>query len=317
MAEWHNYSSGEDIGRPYQGRVWWKVETSYKSSIGNINDVNTSGFPQQVSPVIEVARLETGEVNKYYRSIDSPNISKATKSNIDRTFHLEYLVPTDELLMEYLGNRSSGTVRSLTFVCGANTSRATASWYKMTGCKCKSWTVSSSNGEAWKVSADFSVATSEVSGSSFADSVMSTPSAGGERTGDICHFNVGSRIDDGGGNTFAYSSQALSLTINHNLEDGWSVGNRDKQWCVEKGIDITGTCDISLDDGGGYHYRDVIDANTETNVEILLSGLSNVPRIHLTNVRWNSDSIDIGSTEPMVDSAPFTAETAVISTTSN
>lgn len=314
MANWTPPGSRE-IGRPFQGEVYWYAETSYGSGLPN--DGPNAKYSVSVSSVVEVARLETGDVNRYYRGIDSIYISKATKTNTDRTFHLEYLLMTDDKLLDYLVNRSSGTVRSLGFVVGAakgTASTTSASWWEMKGAKCKNVEISGSTGEAWKVSADFSVSTTTVNNLqtdiAAAGTFKSSVTAGSYMAGDICMFNVGASIK-ADSQDIAYVSNSLSVTINHNTQDLWTVGSREKTNVIESALDVTGTCDISLDEGGASHFQDVIDSDVAASMVIRTSYDSNLPArvLTLTNVRWDSSSIDVSpGNEAMMESAPFTAE---------
>ena len=318
MSEWYN-PSGYEIGRPFQGEIYWYLEDGYGTGIPSDQGVK-GRYSVSVSSVVEVARMETGEVNKYYRGIDSVYISKATKTNTDRTFHLEYLLQTDDALLEYLVDRSVGTVRSLGFIVGANTDMTGMnSWWEMKGCKCKTVEIASSTGEAWKVSADFSV-----SGTSVNDVQTDIAAAGEPKssvtdaglTGDIAMFNVGATIKAGVSATnLAYVSDSFSVTVNHNTQDLWNVGSREKTNVIESALDCTGTADISLDAGGRLHFQDVLDADTATTIVVTTALVTGAPVITLTNVRWDSSSIDVSpGNEAMMESAPFTAEQIAVST---
>ena len=341
---WTDYST-QEIGRPFQGSIDWFPENGYGTgliktqnagdtgarSVTSISSNGTNIFVQaarSVSSLVEVARMDTGDVNKYYRGIDSVYISKGTTSNIDYTFHLEYIpmaastgILTQNLtfpdtLLDLLTDRmSSGTVHSLCFIVGANTSMSTKSYYKLTGCKCKNVEISGSEGEAWKVSADFSVADIATS----ATHPGSAATDGHKPDGYPLTFNVGGDITDGT-NSFAYVTKSFSVTINHNLQDLWTIGSQSKTNCIEGAMDITGTMDISLDDGGAVHFQDVLDSETETTVQIdlgdsNLGGYAWVPRLSLTNVQFDSSSIDVSpGSEGMMESAPFTARQISVTT---
>ena len=318
---WHNYASGtDDIGRPYQGAVYFWPENEYGTGQTNASHDLTGSC--SVSEVVEVARLETGDVNRYFRGLDSIYISKATKTNIDYTFHLEYLLATDDILLDLLVDRtaSAGTVQSLSFAVGANKNSATnAAWYWVKGAKCKTVTVEGGEGEPWKVSADFSCSTFSIyrdQAGLNAASTTSSPAALNSRqtTGDICMFNSGGWIQDGSGNTFAYITKSFSVTVNHNLQDLWTVGSRSKTNCIESALDVTGNCDISLDAAGRHHFRDVLACTNQGTIDIRPTALIASPKLYLTDVRWDSSSIDISpGNEGMMESAPFTAEVIAVS----
>ena len=316
---WHNYAgtdTGEEIGRPFQGRIFFWEENSYGGAI-NTSTVSQKNVTKSVSSVVEVARIESGDITKYYRGIDSIYISKATSANSDYTFHLEYLLMKDDRLLDLLVNRSGGTVRSLGFALGANKDMARSSYYKLFGSKCKNVEISGSEGEMWKVSADFSVSSIHTA-SSLGSFGVSAPVGDHLSSGNLCPFNSTESAIDDGALTFAYVTKNFSVTVNHNLQDLWSVGSRNKKNCIEGALDVTGSCDISLDDGGRYHFEDVIDGACEPNIRInsaATEGWTSEPKqINLTNARFDSSSIDISpGSEGMMESAPFTAEKISVS----
>jgi len=319
---WNHWSSGQDIGRPFQGSVWFYSEYGYGSGATEISQCYGSlGGVQlnmcsacSVSPVVEVCRIETGDVNRYYRGLDNIFISKATKTNVDHSMHLEYLVATDDRLLPFLVNRSSATVRSLIFVVKtAKDQTDVGPTWVLTGCKCRNAELAGSTGEAWKVSADFSVASVIERSSTWG----SRPTAGLRTTGDICMFNVGGSLTNPDANTFAYITNSFSCSINHNLQDLYTIGQRTKENVIESAYDITGTMDISLDGGGKYHFRDVLAAAAESTVSVFTSRTDGSPLLNLYNVRFNSSSIDVSpGNEGMMESAPWTAQ-AVSCTTLN
>ena len=294
-----------DIGRPYQGELFWKPEQNYGTT-STVSDC-LSNATHSVSSVVMVARVDTNEVNRYFRGIDSIDISAATKKCVDYTLHLEYLPQHHDFLADFLCDRSSGTIRSLTFQLGANTSTGTGTYYLLNGCKCKNMEVAGTQCEPWTISADFSV-------KSIATSTTSTLKSIGSKfpsvvSGDLCMFNVASHVTNSAGLSLAYVTNSFSMTINHNLQDLWTVGDRDKQAAIECARDVTGSSDISLDEGGGFHFGDVLNAE-KASLRVYLAEIgSGAPRFDITDLRWDSSSIDVGDvSEGMMESAPFTAK---------
>jgi hypothetical protein len=301
----HFAVSWNEIGRPYQGSIVWKPEQVYGTlSTQEVPWTGSSVATQAVADVVKVARIESGEVNQYLRSIDSIDISVATQKAVDYTFHLEYNPNIDDTLLDFLVDRSGGTVRAVTIEVVANSS-GTDAVYLMKGCKCKSVTVSGSQDEPWLVSADFSV---KSVATSTATSLRSTSSTAYTKTGDTCMFNVASKVTNSSGLSLAHVTSSFDCTVNHNLQDIWTVGSRDKQAAVECARDINGSCDISLDEGGAIHFGDVINASS-ANIRTYLGELgSGAPMLTITNLRWDSSSIDVSdANEGMMESCPWTA----------
>jgi len=150
------------------------------------------------------------------------------------------------------------------------------------------------------VSADFSVATVTVS-----DTITGVkPSAIGT---DYAAFNVGGSITWTGA-TGAYVTQSLSVTVNNNISDLYTVGSYAKLGAIPLAKDVTGTCDISLDGGGGTHFSEVINGTDITSVVFNTGiGSSSDGKLTLNEGRFDSTSValDIGG-EAMMTSVPFT-----------
>jgi len=292
-----------DIGRPYQGSIVWKAEQTYGTLSAQSVPYIASVVTQSVSSVVKVARIESGDVNAYYRGIDSIDISVATQKAVDYTFHLEYSPHHDDTLCDFLVDRSGGTVRSMSIEVVAN-SEGTNSCYLMTGCKCKTVTISGSYDEPWTISADFSVQSIVTSTTT---SLYSTASY--DKSDHLCMFNVASKVTNSSGNDLAYVTSSFDCTVNHNIQDVWTVGDRDKQAAIACARDITGSCDISLDEGGAFHFGDVIDS-ANTGLRVYLGHLgSSAPMLTLTDLRWDSSSIDVSeANEGMMESCPWTAK---------
>jgi len=294
----HFKETWSDIGRPFQGSICYADESVY----------GTAGTtPQSIASMVGGARIETNEVNAFYRGISSVYVSVVTQKNVDYTFHLEYNPHHNDTLLRKLVNRTSaGTVRSMTFELGANISGTTASYYKLTGCKCKSITLSGSEGEPWMVAADFSV-------KSIATSTATTLLAPANPNDYVCMFNVAGTIRSGGVD-LAYVTSSFDCTVNHNIQDIYTVGSRNKGAAIECALDVTGSCDISLHEGGAVQFGDVINAAKASTVKIMLAHTgSSAPSMWLTNFRWMSIGVDCSAVnEGMMASVPFIGERATV-----
>jgi len=285
-----------EISRPYEGFLSWWLESAY----GNDSNKSTAS---DVAEVIGSARFETGEVNRYYRSIDSFRISKTTQSIIDYVFHLEYHIQHDDEILKYLMGLDANThLWNLGFELGIGVSSTTATYAILKGCKVKTCEVNGSEGEGWAVSADFSV--KDVSTSTAQGSTVTT-----QVNQDLCMFNIaGSIIADS--KEIADVVQSFTVRVDNNIDDIWSVGSRYKERAIRTAVDYTGTCDISMDEGGKPHLDDVISHASATTLVIMTAGAgSNAPKITLTNTRWDSAIIDAAAaTEGIIESCPFTSE---------
>ena len=296
------FATTYEISRPYEGYLAWWLEGTYG------DDTNKS-TASDVAEVINAARFETGEVNRYYRSIDSFKISKTTQSIIDYMFHLEYHVQHDDELAKYLfALDGNDHVYPLGFELGVNTSGTTAGYYLLKGCVVKTAELNGSEGEGWIVTADFSV--KDVASYTSKQSSVSTTV-----TGDLCMFNVAGSVQADAAD-IADVLQNFTLRVDNNIDDIWSIGNRYKERAIRTAVDYTGTCDISIDDGGKAHFDDVIDHATATSIIVMLAGTgSGAPKLTLTNTRWDSGIVNAaGATEGIIESCPFTSEDLSVTT---
>jgi len=292
-------AAGTMISRPYQGFASWWVEATYG------NDTPKSAA-SEIADCVGSARFETGEVNKYYRSIDSYKISKATETLIDYTFHLEYHVQYDDELAKYLFLRGADdNVRSLGFEIGMNTgSAAYDSFFILKGCKCKNAELNGSEGEGWNVTADFSVR--DITITDTQNSTVTTTV-----TGDLCMFNVAGNIQADAAD-IAYAVNNFTVRVSHGIDDIWTVGSRLKKAAIGTAMDITGSCDISMDDGGGNHINDVIGSAEATSIVIDL-GTGGSLRFTLSNARFDSGMIETaGRSEGVIEGCPFTCRDIAI-----
>ena len=133
-------------------------------------------------------------------------------------------------------------------------------------------------------------------------------------------FNMASRVTAGtaaGAADIAYITDGFSVTCNHNLQDVWGAGKGyriastssslfTKKTCIEGEKSITGTTDISLDDGGRYIWNDVM--HMEKAVAVIAQLDTSKPSAHLTSVYFNNAMVEMSdSNSGYITSVPFTA----------
>jgi len=298
---WQDYEIGDYVGKPFKGKVVWWTEGDLSSGTAGKITPATAGRVMKVSDVVNVARVETGDMLRHHRGIDSRALKNTERTAFNNTFHLEYIPHTDDWLITHLLELTSeGTVQALGFEIGADVDGTESSWYVLQGCKCNSVTINGSQGDDFVISADFSVASMKANIAEYQSAASSGPA------GSLCVFNSAGTIQDAGGRQLAYITSAFSLTVNHNLEDFWNIGKIEKSAIVEGALDVSGTCDISFDHGGAMHVRDVIAGATEADVVFILGDSS--PSLSIGDVYWDSATVDITNEQGgMVGSCPFTA----------
>jgi len=287
-----------ELGLPFQGTLWYWVEDVY-------GDGGTLENTLPISCKIQDARPGIGDKHKVLRGIDSPRACHLLEQCTDPTFHLEYIPQCDDTLIEDVINRTTeGKLQSLAFNLGINTNitaGADKTYIQMVGCKPKTVRVASSFNTEYMITIDFSV-------KSATPSTSATGEAPSALTGDYLAFHVAGGIAKDGSD-FAYIVDSIDITIEHNLTDKFDHDSLVKQFCIEGALDVDGTIDVSLDEGGGTHFTEVM-AQTAFDVIVDLGG-TGCPRLTLPACQWKSGEFDVNiSGEPMMESAPFTMHAA-------
>lgn len=287
---------------PFQGVIYYEVEASYKAGF--------SGTQLRISDAVQNVRIETGDINTELMTISEASIADFSKTMEDPTLHIEWVLQPNASgsMVSECVERINGELNSMAIEVGTNTSRASNAFYYMIGCRCKSVTVSASKGENWIISADFSVASLQVSDTATGSDPVAIGTA-------YAAFNVAGGIT-WGGVTGAFVTQSFSFTVDNNLTDYWDVGELAKKEAIPGAIGITGNCDISLDDGGTVHFNEVLDSTAITSM-ILNTGLTTGDngKFTLTNGRFDSTNITCDTSGTgIISSVPFTFKTVVLST---
>lgn len=293
-----------ELGLPFQGTLWYWKEATYGGG--------ESGTTYPVSCKVIDARPGINDKYKPLKGIDSPCTCHLFEQATDIVFHLEYIPQCDDTLIDHIVDRTvEGKLESLAFCFGTNSriaAGADKTVFDLVGCKPKTVTVAASFNETYLITVDFSVK----SGTTDTTVTGSAPTA---LTGAYLGFHVAGAIQKDGA-SFAYVTDGINITFNHNLTDKWDHDSLTKQYCIEGARDIDGTIDISLDEGGGMHWAEIIN-QTEFDVIIDLGG-TGCPRLTLPNCKWKSGEFDVNiGNENMADSAPFTSHPSNFSECTN
>jgi len=298
-----------ELGNPFEGTLWyWSEATSgYGISVGTATDGSVVTYP--VSCKILDARPGINDKHKVLLGIDSPCACNLYEQATDVVFHLEYIPQCDDTLIAQIIDRTvEGKLQSVQFALGTNsriTTAADKTAFHLLGCKPKTVRVAASFNETYVITVDFSVKSASTSTAVFG-------SAPSDLYGAYLGFNVAGAITRGtagSGVTYtsiAYITDSVDITFNHNLVDKWDHDSLVKQYSIEGERSVEGTVDISLDEGGGIHWGEIMNQD-EFDVIIDL-GKVGCPRLTLPNCKWKSGEFDVNTgNEPMMDSAPFTS----------
>ena len=286
-----------EVGFPFQGQIYYNAETSYKSGM--------TGTQYVFSDAVRDVRIETGDINQTLATISQASIADISKTMEDPMLHVEWVLQPNGNIPSAVSacwNRIAGDLDSLAIEVETCRDRSTPSYYHMIGCKCKNFTVSGTKGENYIISADFSVASMWVNN----NQLGSTPSALGT---EYAAFNRAGAIT-WAGVTGAYVTESFEFTVDNNVTDYYDIGSTSKKACIPGAITITGSCDISVNDGGGNHFTEVL-AGTDITSVILNTGVTTAGsgngKFTLSNGRFDSTNLDLSlSGEGLISSVPFT-----------
>jgi hypothetical protein len=292
------------VSYPLNGQICYAVESSYKGGFGTARLFSDS---------TRNVRIETGDINKELRDISSVDFSDFVKVMEDPLLHVEYVlqpVDSNDAIYQFY-TRTTCDIPSLAIQVGVNVcDSSNDAYFIFLGCKAKSFTLSASKGEEYIVAVDFSVGSMYVATSE----VSAQPSANGSGTYPYASFNIAGGII-WAGVTGAYVTEAFSITVDNGVIDYHDVGSVAKKASTAGVRSITGTCDISIDDGGKTHFDEVL-AGTDITSVILNTGCTAVGgggKFTLNNGRFDSTNLDLNTGgEGLISSVPFKFKTLAI-----
>lgn len=304
-----------EIGKPFQGVIYYAVEDSF-ASLPHSAVTDNEWLP--VSKYVQNVRVGTGDKHAPIRGFDSPILKELLTKTNEPELHVEYNPQCDDTLLAHCANRGSCcTLESFTFVVGISTcvtgDADNNSYYVLDGCKAGTVRIASAHDEPYTITIDFlAKSLTPYTGSEATDYIDSVPT---ELDGDVLQFNVAGSILKSGGDyqvekdgvdRLAYITNSVDVTIEHQLTSYSDHDSLDRDFIVEGTIDVSGTVDITMDGGGSYHMDEVISQNDFIIVVDL--GAIGCPRIELLSCQWDTGEVtgDI-SGEAVMSSCPFTA----------
>lgn len=292
-------------GLPFQGEIWYWQETSYGGG------ENTSGPTNFVSDKVYDARIDTGDMQKALRGISEPSVCAYISQVTDPTLHLEWVhqARTGSSIVTMCCERNpDGDLESMAFCIGANIHATTPSYYLLKGCKAKTFSISASRNNEYICTADFSV-------QSVATSTTLTgtrPSALGT---EYAVFNKSiNTITITGKTAAAFITDSIEISVDNNLSDQWDCDSPTKVAAVPGAKDVTGSCDISLDDGGAVHWGDVFGRFALSSIAVVTGLTGDDDTFTINTAEFTNTSVDINvSGDVMMTSQPFIGKDLVLS----
>jgi hypothetical protein len=282
-----------DIGFPFQGRIWYWKEASFGGGM--------SGTTFPISCYVQSVKVGTGDRNKPIRDIGSAQVVELMELAKEPTISIEYNPQVGDTLFADTVNRTSAcTLPSFAFLIQANKSMPDSDKTSLyvVGAKPNTIKLAGGKGEPYTLTIDF-LAKSVVTTTGHADT------APDPLAGKILTYNLAGSITKSSGHT-AYVTNSIDITFNHNLTSYVDIGGDSPEYIVEGGMDITGSIDITLDGGGGVQMNEILN-NTAFTLTLNM-GTAGAPKVTLPGCEWDSGSLELNvSGEMMIDSIPFTA----------
>jgi hypothetical protein len=305
------------IGKPFEGIVYYVVESSFGSGI----EEESEKLP--ISNYVQSVRIGTGDKHAPIRGFDSPIVKALMSQTNEPELHIEYNPQCDDTLLAHTANRGSCcTLRSFTFVVGISTCTfddsptdvENASYFVLTGCKPGTIKIASTHNAPYTVTIDFLAKSIEALdyASAATEDYDATPS---DLEGDILQFNVAGEISKtggdyvitkAGGDRLAFITNSIDITIENQLTSYSDHDSLDKEYIVEGTLEVSGSVDITLDGGGASHINEVLN-QTPFLIIVDMGGVG-CPRIYLPACQWDNGEVtgDVGG-EAVMGSCPFTS----------
>lgn len=307
-----------EIGKPFQGIVYYAVEDDFASTITDAE----AWLP--ISKYVQSVRVGTGDKHESIRGFDSPLVKDLIMKTNEPEIHIEYHPQCDDTLMMDAVNRGSCcTLKSFTFVVGVSTCFTgdpdNNSYFLLKGCKAATVRIASAHDEPYTVTIDFlaksiePLSGSEAESTEDGDLLELVPA---ELEGGLLQFNVAGSISKQGGdyviskngeNRLAYITNSIDITIENQLTTYSDHDSLDRDYIIEGTVDVSGTVDITLDGGGASHMKEVLSQNDFS--VIIDMGNPGCPRIVLHGCQWDAGEVtgDVGG-EAVMASCLFTAK---------
>ena len=292
------------LGLPFQGEIRYYVESAYGVGSAPTN----AGKP--ISIKVLDAKVELADKHKSIRGFNSPSAAFLQQCT-DYSFHIEYIPQVgDTLFTDAVVRQADCTLKSIQFYletnsCSSPPAGTNQTIYNITGCVNKTCKISSSINNEYIYVMDFDVK-SVVTASS------PTGSAPAALAGAICAFNIAGSITKNAVD-FAYITNAIDVTIDNGTKNHFDHDSLIKQYAFASELNISGSVDISLDEGGGKHLADVL-AQTDLTIIVNLGGAGS-PKLTLSGCKWKNSAIDVNiDGDIMKENAPFDAVSFAMAT---
>lgn len=291
--------------RGFGGRVLYVEETTPGTT-------PTDPDYKKLSDHVESCTVSLDPATKEYRDIGSYDVASFILGLPAYGLRVGYKLHTDrfDVVDGGVDRQADNSLKSYSFEVAVNLDGTTQSYYTFKGGKVESTSLRGSVGEAVMVEHTIKALSVSI--------VTSEPSVGtGSReTSALGALSVysGSTITRGG-SAVAYITRAFELSVSHSLSVEGTDNQTDPKEIFEGARQVSGRCDITIDDGGKT-LADTVLAGTEAAMTFAF-GSTGALEVGLTGVRWQNLDIPLDTQEGCIkQNVPFRAKTAAATTVS-
>jgi len=284
------------VSRGFGGRVLSVVEVTPGTTPTNPALIKFSDHVQSVSMSFDPQLKE-------WRDIGDFDVASIVKGLPMYGVRISYMLHSGRKtqLDDAINRQADNSVKSQTIEVSLNRDGSTVGYYTFLGCKAEDATTRGGVGEPVTVDITYKAlsvtrATSEPSVGSGSRETASL--------GALCHGSTSSITR--GGSALAYVTRTWEFKVSHALEALGTDNQTDPKVILEGIRQVTGTVDITVDDGG-VTLTDAVLAGTAAEVIFALGG-AGAPKFTLSNVQWSNLEIPLSAEQGFVlTGVPFIA----------
>jgi hypothetical protein len=292
------------VSRGFGGRILSIVEATPGTTPTNPAFIKFSDHVQSVSMSFDPQLKE-------WRDIGDFDVATIVKGLPMYGVRISYLLHTNRKtqLDDAINRQADNSVKSQTIEVSVNRDDTTVGYYRLLGCKAEEANVKFAVGEPVTVEITYKAlsATRTTSEPSIGDGSRETAALGA-----LCHASTSAITR--GGSALAYITRSAEFKVSHALEAFGTDNQTDPKAILEGIRQVTGTADITVDDGG-VTLADAVLAGTAATVIFALGG-AGAPKFTLANVQWSNLEIPLSAEQGFVlTGVPFIARGSAAITT--
>ena len=285
--------------RGFGGRILSVVETTPGTTPTNPALIKFSDHVQSVSISLDPALTEWRDIGDY----DAASFVKGLPVygvKVSYLLHIDRKVQHDDAIER----QSDNSLKSQTIEVSMNRDDSTVGYFTLTGCKAEDIVVGGEVGQPTMVEITYkALAVARVT----AEPSVGSGSRETDALGALSTFATGSITR--GGSALAYVTRRAEFRVSHSLTVHGTDGQVNPKVIFEGPRQVTGSADITIDDGGVTLADAVLDLTGASVVFNL--GPSTAPKVTINNAVWERLELPLGVSEGVVlTNVPFRARSS-------